>query len=66
MREGLCTATLAPADMVGEARKDFEAENALENVLNIDLCLTVFDYSYGNRGLDTLGAEDPRENVDLS
>ena len=65
MRKGLCTATLAPGDMVGEASKDFEAGNALENVLNIDLCLTEFDFPTGTRGLDTLGAEDSRENVDL-
>ena len=45
--------------------KDFEAENALENVHNIDLSLTEFDIPCRNRGLDTLGAEDFRENVDL-
>ena len=28
----------APAHMIGEANKDFEAEDALENVLIIDLC----------------------------
>ena len=33
--------------MVGEASKDFEAGNALQNVLNIDLCLTVFDIPTG-------------------
>ena len=52
--------------MIGEANKDFEAEDALENVLIIDLCLTEFAIPTGTVVRIPFGAEDHRENDDLT
>ena len=58
--------TFAPAHMIGEANKHFEAEDALENVLIIDLCLTEYAIPTGTVVQIPYGAEDHGENVDLA
>ena len=52
--------------MTGEANKDFEAENALQNVFIIDLCLTEFANPTGTIVRILFGAANHRENVDLT